>query len=281
MSEHTKIEWTNHSWPVVSGCHKRSPGCANCWAVPTSWKLSHNPAIQQSYRGTVEKVIRDESGQRLQVQAGQPGRLQWTGQINMLEVRLNWPQTRKWKPGSKIFVSDMADLCSLEVTDEFILKVFQAMLDAPQYTYQILTKDPHRLVALQLQIGRLVEEYGGSALAWPGNWWFGTSVENPAWYKRILDLIRLPASVHYISAEPLLKALKDIPLEHIEWVIAGCESGPRARPMDERWVEQLKIDTKAAGAAFFYKQRLDEKGHKVSLPMLQGRQWAEFPSAVA
>ncbi len=94
-------------------------------------------------------------------------------------------------------------------------------------------------------------------------------------------MIKLPAAVHFISAEPLLKELVGIPLEHIEWVITGCESGPGARPMNEAWVERLMVDTKKVGAAFFYKQRLDEHGHKVSLPHLQGQSWAEFPALLA
>src|SRR5450755_1196794 len=253
MSTNSDIEWCDHTWPIVTGCHPRSPGCAKCWAVRMSWRLSHNPVTAQEYRGTVEKVARDEDHQLIQVQAGQPGTLRWSGSVNMLEHRLDWPRTKRWKPGAKIFVSDMADLCSPEVTDNFILKAFQVMLEEHQYTYQILTKDPDRLVALAPRISELVMEYGRSAETWPGHIWFGTSVENPAMYWRIEELLQLPASVRYISAEPLLKLLARIPLQGIHWVIAGCESGPGARPMQEAWVEQLLDDTKRAGGAFFYK----------------------------
>jgi len=280
MSTNSDIEWCDHTWPLISGCHPRSPGCAKCWAVRMSWRLSHNPVIASDYAGTVEKVGRSASGQLIQVQVGHPGRLRWSGRVNMLSHRLNWPMTKKWKPGSKIFVSDMADLCSPEVTDEFILDVFRVMLQTPQFIYQLLTKDPDRLVALSPRIGALVEEYGGSAARWPGHLWFGTSVENPAMYWRIDELRKLPAAIRYISAEPLLKQLSHIPLQGIHWIIAGCESGPGARLMDEAWVEQLLDDTKQAGGAFFYKQRLDERGHKVSKPKLGGQSWTEFPLVI-
>ncbi|GCE32103.1 hypothetical protein KDA_75870 [Dictyobacter alpinus] len=276
MSDGTNIEWCDVTWPLVAGCRKRSPGCAHCWAIPMTWRLQHNPLTPQ-YHDAVEKVIRDAQGKRVQVRAGQPGTLQWTGAIVPLESYLEWPRTKKWKTGSKVFVSNMADLFDQDVPDSFLERAFRVMLEESQYTYQILTKEPGRLVDFAPRLSALVEEYGGSGTQWPAHLWFGVSIENPAMYWRILELIKVPAAIHFISGEPLLKLLANIPLEHIEWVIAGCESGPGARPMDEAWVEQLLQDTKRAEAAFFYKQKLNEYGHKVSLPLLQGRSWAEFP----
>jgi protein gp37 len=247
--------------------------------VGWTWRLAHNPHTQQDYQGAVEKVA--HTGQEvIRVQAGEAGHLQWTGTIISLERHLDWPTT-KWKQPRKIFVSNMGDLFDQDVPEEFILRVFQAMLSAPQHTYQLLTKEPGRLVSLLPAIAALLEAHGLPSERWPSNWWAGVSVENPAWYWRIREIIKVPAAVHFISAEPLLRALVNIPLEHVEWVIAGCESGPGARPMDEEWVKQLFDDTKRVGASFFYKQRLDERGHKVSLPVLRGRSWAEFPDVEA
>src|SRR5438045_9797156 len=101
MSTNTAIEWCEHTWPVVSGCHPRARGCAKCWAVRMSWRLEHNPVTAQDYDGTVEKVARDTQGQLIQVQAGERGTLRWSGKVNMLSHRLNWPRTKKWKSGSK------------------------------------------------------------------------------------------------------------------------------------------------------------------------------------
>jgi protein gp37 len=64
----------------------------------------------------------------------------------------------------------------------------------------------------------------------------------------------------------------------IDWVITGSESGHGARPMDEEWVRSLRDQCSASGARFFYKQKLEGK-KKVGLPLLDGRQWAEFPEA--
>jgi protein gp37 len=46
--------------------------------------------------------------------------------------------------------------------------------------------------------------------------------------------------------------------------------------MDENWVRSIREQCIAAGVSFFYKQRL-ENGRKVSLPRLDGVQWALFP----
>lgn len=68
------------------------------------------------------------------------------------------------------------------------------------------------------------------------------------------------------------------PNPRIDWVIAGSESGQRARPMDEQWVRSLRDQCTDAGVSFFYKQKLEGR-KKVGLPLLDGRQWAEFPEA--
>lgn len=63
----------------------------------------------------------------------------------------------------------------------------------------------------------------------------------------------------------------------IDWVIAGAESGPGARPMNEDWVRSLRDQCIETKTAFFYKQKMDEKGHAIETPLLGGRQWTEFP----
>lgn len=96
---------------------------------------------------------------------------------------------------------------------------------------------------------------------------------------RIDDLRNVPAAVRFLSIEPLLEDIGDIDLTGIGWVIVGCESGHGARHMSEDWVRSIRDQCLAQGVPFFYKQRLDERGHKVSLPMLDGRHWAEMPHA--
>jgi protein gp37 len=105
----------------------------------------------------------------------------------------------------------------------------------------------------------------------------GVSVEDRQRKDRIDHLRAVPAAVRFLSVEPLLEDVGDLDLTGIHWVIVGSESGHGARPMNEDWARSLRDQCAAAGVAFFYKQRLNERGRKVSLPMLDGRQWTEFP----
>jgi protein gp37 len=86
------------------------------------------------------------------------------------------------------------------------------------------------------------------------NVWLGVSVESPAYYARIRHLARTQAAVRFLSCEPLLAPLPDLPLAGIAWVIVGGESGPGARPMHPDWVRSIRDQCRAAGVAFFFKQ---------------------------
>ena len=130
---------------------------------------------------------------------------------------------------------------------------------------------------------------------WPANVWAGTSVESQRYVPRLACLLRVPAAVRFISAEPLLEDIKlrdylykcsgcgEKPCTckglAIQWVIAGCESGPRARTMDINWVRSLRDQCEQSGAAFFFKQAIIN-GKEVSTPVLDGYRWAEFPHAL-
>jgi protein gp37 len=145
------------------------------------------------------------------------------------------------------------------------------------------------------------------------NVWVGTSVGDKKGKERI-DLIRqIPADVHYLSVEPLLEDLGEMNLEGIDQVIAGGESGPRARPTHPDWVRNVRDQCLRAGVPFFFKQwgecihesQTDEDlwkdfvergrvrdnvakhiqyggytyrvGKKVAGRKLDGREWNEFP----
>ncbi len=68
------------------------------------------------------------------------------------------------------------------------------------------------------------------------------------------SLQHTPASVRFLSIEPLLEDLGRIDLRKIDWVIVGGESGHRARPMKEEWVLSILQQCEAAGVPFFFKQ---------------------------
>lgn len=164
-----------------------------------------------------------------------------------------------------MFVNSMSDLFHEHIPDAFIAQVFKTMELAPRHTFQVLTKRPVR--ALQL----------AEMLPWPGNVWMGVSVEDERVADR-LDLLRgIPAAVRFISAEPLLGSLRGLSFEGIDWVIAGGESGTRARAVDPEWIREIRDTCQATGVAFFFKQ-WGGRHAKARGRVLDGREWSEYPA---
>ncbi len=193
------------------------------------------------------------------------------------DLRL-WPERLKlpltWRTPRRIFVNSMSDLFHPEVPDEFIADVFDVMQAAAIHTFQILTKRPERMAKM------------ANALPWPSNVWAGTSVELNRFAHRVDDLRLVPAAIRFVSCEPLLGELR-LDLNGIDWIIAGGESGPRARPMRPSWPRALRDQCATAGVAFFFKQwgAHDELGKRTTKKaagrVLDGRTWDELPTATA
>jgi protein gp37 len=182
-----------------------------------------------------------------------------------LEQPLNWARSRT------IFVNSMSDLFHEDVPVNYIEQVFHAMEAAHWHSFQVLTKRSERLVEL------------ADKLHWPPNVWMGVSVENQYWATRIDDLRRVPAAVKFLSCEPLLGPLK-LQLQGINWVIAGGESGPRARRMKPEWARSIRDQCVEADVPFFFKQwgSYNHEGRrrskKESGRVLDGTTWSEYPA---
>jgi protein gp37 len=174
---------------------------------------------------------------------------------------------RRWRQPRVVFVNSMSDLFHEDIPLEYIQRVFATMNDCPQHTFQVLTKRGERLASL------------APLLPWPKNVWMGVSVESARVISRIGYLCRVPAAVRFLSLEPLLGQLHELPLSGIHWVIVGGESGPRARPMRREWVDSILQQCRDAGVPFFFKQwggvRKDITGRK-----LHGRTFDEMPSTL-
>ena len=168
------------------------------------------------------------------------GRAVWTGKIKLDEKALGAP--RKWKRPKRIFVNSMSDLFHEGVAEQFIKRVWQVMAETPRHTYQVLTKRPARMAALAQRLPLL------------NNVWLGTSVESAEYLGRIDDLRLVRAAVRFVSFEPLIGSVADANLSDIQWAIVGGESGPRARPMAEQWVDEIETACRKNHAAFFFKQ---------------------------
>src|SRR5690606_20009158 len=141
-----------------------------------------------------------------------------------------------------IFVNSMSDLFHDDVPLAFIRRVFTTIKATPQHTYQILTKRAERLEKLSPK------------LTWPKNVWMSVSVENENYIPRIDRLRKTGAAIKFLSLEPLLGPLDNLDLNGINWVIAGGESGPQARPVEPDWIRNIRDQCFDSEVAFHFKQ---------------------------
>lgn len=242
MADKSAIEWTDATWNPVTGCTKITRGCDNCYAA----------RFAERFRGVLGHPF--EQGFDL------------TLRPERLEQPLSWRRPRM------IFVNSMSDLFHKDVPRAFVDRVFETMEAAHWHVFQILTKR-----------SSLMEKYlrrrYGSGLG-PPNIWCGVSVEDGGAKGRVEHLRRAPAAVRFLSIEPLIGAIGRIDLAGMNWVIAGGESGPGARPVHLEWVREVRDQCVEQRVAFFFKQwgglRPKSGGRE-----LDGREWNQFPGTAA
>src|SRR6266478_2269527 len=170
----------------------------------------------------------------------------------------------RWRAPRRIFVNSMSDLFHETVPADYIRRVFEIMAKADWHIFQVLTKRAERLAALARD------------LPWPPNIWQGVSVESALFMERIAALRTVPATVRFLSLEPLLGPLPGLPLGGVHWVIVGGESGPGHRQISPDWVRDIRNQCGVAGVPFFFKQwggRTPKSGGR----LLDGKTWDGLP----
>lgn len=247
MSGRSDIEWTDVTWNPVAGCTLASAGCTNCYAMRMAARLE--AMGHRKYKGTTRK-----SG----------GRYVWTGRVNFDESSLSAPL--EWRKGKRIFVNSMADLFHCDVPDWFIKDVWDVMAACPQHHFQILTKRPERMAAM----------FSARMLKRLSHVWIGTSVENSEVVNRIDSLSEIDGMTLFVSFEPLIGAIGKVDLSKIHWAIVGGESGPRSRPIEPEWVDELHLACRRDNVAFFFKQ-WGGKNKKSAGRELYGQTFDEYP----
>jgi protein gp37 len=139
------------------------------------------------------------------------------------------------------------------------------MNKARWHKFQILTKRAERLVELN------------DKLNWTDNIWMGVSVENDEYTHRV-DLLRsIPAKIKFISFEPLLGPIGKCNFQDIDWVIVGGESGPGARPIQEKWIVEIRDNCEKSNVPFFFKQWGGFNKKKAGR-LLEGKTWDGMPA---
>lgn len=267
MSDNTPIEWTDHTFNPMTGC---TNNCFFCYLKRFKW---------------LEKTW----GYSLDTPTFHPNRIK---------------KHRKWKPGERVFVCDMGDLFDKQSKYEWFKKIMGHLTWYPEVTFQFLTKQPKRMYEWCKQWCRERDR------KLPGHMWWGTTVIDQNMANKnipeIMELSELGAAVIYISVEPML-GLVDVNHTHagcvlgscdecghtdsnpdciacagmqsIGWVICGVESRGKKTPGFDPGLDAIRnlrdqcID---AGVPFFLKQAVID-GKLVKMPVLDGKQWAQFP----
>ena len=238
MADKSAIEWTDATWNPVTGCTKISRGCDNCYAE----------RFAERFRGVAGHPF--ETGFDLTLR---PDRL---------------VQPLAWKRPRTIFVNSMSDLFHKDIPGAFIDQVFDTMERADWHIFQVLTKRS------SLMSRYLKSRYGNGRA--PVHIWCGVSVEDAQAKSRIAHLRAAPASIRFLSLEPLLGPLGRLDFSGIDWVIVGGESGPGARIIGADWVREVRDQCLRQGAAFFFKQWGGTRP-KTGGRMLDNREWNEYP----
>jgi protein gp37 len=223
MARDSSIEWTDHTFNPWWGCVKISPACAHCyaetWAKRVGQKLWGGDAPRRFFSETHWKAP-----------------LRWNQDARRAGVR------------ARVFCASMADVFEpRKDLDPWRDKLWTLIEQTPDLDWVLLTKRP----------GQLVHVYPWVKRSQP-NVWLGTTAENQRWAdRRIERLVRVEAKVRFLSCEPLLSAIDLSPWfsrGQIGWVIAGGESGGRARPTHPNWIRSIRDQCCKSGVPFHFKQ---------------------------
>jgi protein gp37 len=276
VGDKTKIEWTDASWNPVTGCTKVSAGCTNCYAERMAKRLAGRagyPSFDPRANGPV----------------GDPFAV--TLRPDRLNEPLRWRKPRRVFvcSMSDLFHKDVPD----EFIDRVFAVMadcprhtFQVLTKRPErmVAYLSHTRGDGNVLARVLLAAREMPKQKGwvapGSFDWPlPNVWLGTSIENQATAgERIPHLLRCPAAVRFVSYEPAIapvsfrwmrawegssrgSALNPAGstneydgLRKLDWIIAGGESGPHARPCSIEWIRSVVEQCRAAGVPVFVKQ---------------------------
>lgn len=245
MAENSAIEWTDHTFNPWIGCTKVSEGCKHCYA---------ETLMDKRY-----------------------GRVKWGPQGTRIRTSAaNWRKPLAWnkqaeKEGRRfrVFCASLADVFEIHPSqdlDEWRHDLFMLIQKTPHLDWLLLTKRPENIMPY------LMHGWGTDL---PDNVWIGTSVENQEQAdKRIQELCRIPATVRFLSMEPLIEEVNLLSWlvlpdqsdkaewclmyygtsQPIDWVIVGGESGHGKRPFNPDWARAIRDQCAAAGVPFFMKQ---------------------------
>jgi protein gp37 len=253
MGVETAISWCDHTFNPWWGCTKVSPACTHCYAETFSRRVG-------------QKVWGVDAPRRFFGPKHWAEPLKWNRDALKAGVR------------RRVFCASMADVFEdrPDLLDER-RRLFDVIDETRGLDWLLLTKRPEN-------IARLMPGFWNGCV-WP-NVWLGTTVENQEYAdQRIPHLLAVDAVVRFLSVEPMLGPIdlrfpfSDNALmvdRHVDWVIAGGESGAQCRASNPDWLRSLRDQCVNAGVWFHFKQWGGVHA-KANGRMLDGREWLEFP----
>ena len=220
MAETTEIAWTDSTFNPWWGCTKVGPGCDHCYAEAFDKRTGGN----YWGKGSSPRILSAD----------------------------NWRKPHRWqrqadKDGEprKVFCGSMCDWADKNAPEGQRERLWELIRETPALRWQLLTKRAPNIAKC------LPDDWGNGY----SNVWLGVTVENRKHGLRRLEVLReIPASVRFLSVEPLLEDLGDLDLTGIGWVIVGGESGHHARAMQPEWVERIETRCREQNTPFFFKQ---------------------------
>jgi protein gp37 len=266
MGKATKIHWCDSTCNPTMGCD----GC-ELWAGD----------VKKCYAGTRHGLRGSQKG----FSPSFNELTLWTGRMaeaaRWRDLAGTARDDKPWLDGLPrlVFISDMSDALSAEVTFEFLETEIIAAVSSPEgrrHQWLWLTKRPERMAQFS-------DYLRAKGVAWPANLWAGTSVTTQATTGRIEPLLRVGGgdTIRFLSVEPQLERIDLSPwLPRLDWVIQGGESGAGARPFDLEWAHDLIRQCRAAGVPYFLKQlgsAAFNDGRRLRLKDRHGGDWMEWP----
>jgi len=280
----SSIEWTDEVWNPVTGCTRASAGCDNCYAVRMSYRLENMG--QEDYKGLT--VVNGKGDRHFN------GIVRCHEDRLTIPLRWRKARRCFVNSMSDLFHKDVPFdfidkvFAVMAITPHI---TYQVLTKRPERMAEYFADEAGRSsgwrVAVQLE--KWNRGFQAGKIQWPlPNVWLGTSVEDQQTAdERVPLLLHVPAAVRFLSCEPLLGRvdLRELPVpwralsdddigkpftfnalcrdddndlyhseNHIDWVICGGESGPKARPMHPEWARALRDQCQTAGVPFHFKQ---------------------------